>query len=88
EDDHPWIEQNPRATVVVMVLRRIAYTLLSLWRSVTLPGHATPVTAPDGRGVMRPWRQETGLAPRHRSGRLAPEPDAAGRPDENRSGLE
>ncbi|MCK6537512.1 MAG: hypothetical protein L6Q84_31465 [Polyangiaceae bacterium] len=37
-----------------MVLRRIAYTLLSLWRSVTLPGHATPVTAPDGRGVMRP----------------------------------
>jgi hypothetical protein len=36
EDDHPWIEQNPRATVVVMVLRRIAYTLLALWRGVTL----------------------------------------------------
>jgi hypothetical protein len=36
EDDHPWIEQNPRATVVVMVLRRIAYTLLTLWRGVTL----------------------------------------------------
>lgn len=36
EDDHPWIEQNPRAAVVVMVLRRIAYTLLALWRGVTL----------------------------------------------------
>src|SRR5512146_481520 len=36
EDDRPWIEQNPRATVVVMVLRRIAYTLLALWRYVTL----------------------------------------------------
>ncbi|MBK7583595.1 MAG: ISAs1 family transposase [Myxococcales bacterium] len=36
EDDHPWIEQNPRATVVVMLLRRIAYTLLTLWRGVTL----------------------------------------------------
>jgi predicted transposase YbfD/YdcC len=38
EDNHPWIEQNPRATVVVMVLRRIAYTLLALWRHVTLRG--------------------------------------------------
>lgn len=36
EDDHPWIKQNPRTAVVVMVLRRIAYTLLTLWRSVTL----------------------------------------------------
>ncbi len=40
EDDHPWIEQNPRATVVVMVLRRIAYTLLALWRYVTLRGES------------------------------------------------
>ena len=36
EDDHPWIESNPRATAVVFVLRRIAYTLLALWRFVTL----------------------------------------------------
>ncbi len=36
EDAHPWIEANPRATVVLMVLRRIAYTLLALWRGVTL----------------------------------------------------
>lgn len=35
EDDHPWIESVPRATVVVAILRRIAYTLLTLFRSVT-----------------------------------------------------
>ena len=35
EDDHPWIEQNPRGMLVVAVLRRLAYTLLSLFRSVT-----------------------------------------------------
>ncbi len=47
EDDHPWIEQNPRATVVVMVLRRIAYTLLALWRGVTLRSDEQ---------CRRPWR--------------------------------
>jgi hypothetical protein len=36
EDKHPWIEANPRGTVVIMVLRRIAYDLLALFRSVTL----------------------------------------------------
>jgi hypothetical protein len=35
EDDHPWVVGCPRATVVVSILRRIAYTLLSLFRSVT-----------------------------------------------------
>ena len=35
EDDHPWIEQNPRAAYALAVLRRIAYTLLALFRSVT-----------------------------------------------------
>jgi hypothetical protein len=35
EDDHPWIESNPRAALVVAILRRIAYTLLALFRSVT-----------------------------------------------------
>jgi Transposase DDE domain len=35
EDDHPWIEQNPRGTLVVAILRRIAYTLLALFRGVT-----------------------------------------------------
>jgi hypothetical protein len=35
EDDHPWIEAHPRAALVVAMLSRIAYTLLSLFRSVT-----------------------------------------------------
>lgn len=36
EDDHPWIEADPQGTVVLMVVRRIAYTLCALFRSVTL----------------------------------------------------
>jgi hypothetical protein len=40
EDDHPWIVADrhgdaPRGAVVVMLLRRIAYNLLALFRSVT-----------------------------------------------------
>lgn len=35
EDKRPIILENPRATVVVAVLRRVAYTLLTLFRSVT-----------------------------------------------------
>ena len=35
EDKRPIILENPRATVVVAILRRIAYTLLTLYRSVT-----------------------------------------------------
>lgn len=35
EDDHPWIEAHPRAALSVAILRRIAYTLLTLFRSVT-----------------------------------------------------
>jgi hypothetical protein len=35
EDKHPFILQNPRAAVTVAILRRITYTLLSLFRSIT-----------------------------------------------------
>jgi hypothetical protein len=35
EDDHPWIESNPRAASALAVLRRIAYTMLALLRSVS-----------------------------------------------------
>ena len=35
EDDHPWISSNPRGALVVAILRRIADTLLTLFRSVT-----------------------------------------------------
>jgi len=36
EDKRPWIEACPRGMVVVAILRRIAYTILTLFRSVTL----------------------------------------------------
>lgn len=45
EDDRLWIESNPRGAVVVMVLRRIAYTLMAFFRAVTLrsdESRATP----------------------------------------------
>ncbi len=35
EDDHPRIEMAPQGTLVVLLLRRLAYNLLSLFRSVT-----------------------------------------------------
>ena len=34
EDDHPWIQNDPNGMLVVLILRRIAYTLLTLYRSV------------------------------------------------------
>jgi hypothetical protein len=47
EDKHPWIKQNPRGMLVVAILRRIAYTLLSLFRSGTQRS--------DARRAM-PWK--------------------------------
>jgi hypothetical protein len=35
EDDRPWIESDPRGMLVVALLRRLAYNLLTLFRSVT-----------------------------------------------------
>lgn len=35
EDDRPWIEKSPQGMVVVMLLRRIAYNMLAMFRSVT-----------------------------------------------------
>jgi hypothetical protein len=35
EDQRPWVLDNPRLTLVVMILRRIGYTLLTVFRSVT-----------------------------------------------------
>jgi DDE_Tnp_1-associated len=40
EDDKPWIRSDPRGMLVVAVLRRIAYTLLTLYRSVSLRSDA------------------------------------------------
>ncbi len=35
EDDRPWIESDPRGMLVVALLRRLAYNLLTLFRAVT-----------------------------------------------------
>jgi hypothetical protein len=35
EDDHPWLDTHPRGALVVALLRRIAYNLVALFRSVT-----------------------------------------------------
>jgi hypothetical protein len=44
EDDRPWIESSPRGALVVALLRRVAYDMLALFRSVTLRSaeRATP----------------------------------------------
>jgi hypothetical protein len=47
EDHHPWITTDPQGMLVVMLLRRLAYNLLSLYRSVTLRSEEKRVT---------PWR--------------------------------
>lgn len=35
EDEHPWIEADPHGALAIALLRRLAYNLLSLYRSVT-----------------------------------------------------
>ena len=40
EDKHPWIHADANGTLVVQILRRIVYTLLTLYRSVTLRNEA------------------------------------------------
>lgn len=35
EDDRPWIEDSPKGALNVLLLRRIAYNLMALFRSVT-----------------------------------------------------
>jgi hypothetical protein len=47
EDDRPWIKADPHGMLAVLVLRRIAYTLLTLYRAVTL-------RSDEGRGTR--WK--------------------------------
>jgi hypothetical protein len=35
EDDKPWIEDSPQGALAVLLLRRVAYNMLALFRSVT-----------------------------------------------------
>ena len=48
EDEHPWIEADPKAALVIALLRRVAYNLLALFRSVTLRSEHARST---------PWKQ-------------------------------
>jgi hypothetical protein len=36
EDEHPWITQDANGALVMMLLRRLVYTLMALYKSVTL----------------------------------------------------
>ncbi len=47
EDDSPWINADPGGVLVVLALRRVAYTLLTLWRSVSMRSD---------ENRTRPWR--------------------------------
>jgi hypothetical protein len=51
EDQHPWIEADPQGALIVALLRRIAYNLLSLFRSVTLRAAHNRLT--DWKRLMR-----------------------------------
>lgn len=35
EDDRPWVEKNPQGMVVLMLLRRVAFNMLAMFRTVT-----------------------------------------------------
>lgn len=47
EDDHPFITGDPKGALAVLILRRIAYSMLALFRSVTLRSEDNKKT---------PWR--------------------------------
>lgn len=47
EDDRTWFDASPIGALVVILLRRLAYTLLALFRAHTLCGEATR---------LAPWR--------------------------------
>jgi hypothetical protein len=36
EDEHPWITKDANGALVLMLLRRLVYTLMTLYKSVTL----------------------------------------------------
>jgi hypothetical protein len=44
EDEHPWVEADPKGALVLALLRRVAYNLLTLFRSVTLRGELSRTT--------------------------------------------
>ena len=77
EDDHPWIETHPQGMLVVMLLRRLAYNLLTLYRSVTLRSEDQRTTA--WRDLMRHlYNMLMAVTPAHLTGlRARPVPTDA-----------
>jgi hypothetical protein len=78
EDERPWIEADANGMLAVLVLRRIAYSLLALFRSVTQ-------RSDDGRAIRRrvllAWVRDTLVAagPEHTMGLRVREVCAAAR---------
>lgn len=44
EDDHPWIEANESGMLAVLMLRRVAYSMLAIFRGVTLRSEESRAT--------------------------------------------
>ena len=73
EDERPWIVADPRGAVVTMLLRRIAYTLLALFRAVIRRSEDNPALS---WSDLMTWVLDTlliatdevlaGLRPRHK----------------------
>ena len=53
-DDRPWITADPQGMVAVLLLRRMAYNILALYRSVTLRSEDNRLM-PFKRRLRRVW---------------------------------
>ena len=54
EDDRPWIMADPQGMVAVLLLRRLAYNILALYRGVTLRSEDNRLM-PFKRLIRRIW---------------------------------
>lgn len=72
EDKHPWITKDAQGTVAMMLLRRLVYTMMTLYKSVTIRSEETRETM-TWRELMKQirdtveWAQDSvlhGLRPR------------------------
>lgn len=57
EDDRPWIETEPQGMLAVLLLRRVALTLLALYRAVALHGKRPKLSERSKKHRHRvPWK--------------------------------
>lgn len=61
EDNHPWIVADPKGTLNLMILRRLAYNMLALFRSVTQRSEEKRMTS--WKDILR-WVYNTLIAAR------------------------